>query len=193
MAADPREGADRSVELTVGRIGRPHGVRGEVTVEVRTDDPDRRFAVDATLRTRPPELGPVRIEAARWHGERLLLRLAGVGDRDAAERLRGALLIIDADPGEPTDDPDEFFDHQLIGLSVHTVEGAYVGEIHEVVHLPAQELLALRRADGGELLVPFVGAIVTEVDVPGRRAVIAPPAGLLDGESATDQSATDQS
>ncbi|PSL01193.1 16S rRNA processing protein RimM [Haloactinopolyspora alba] len=170
--------------VTVGRIGRAHGVRGEVAVEVRTDDPDERFAEGAVLTTEPPGAGPLTVRHARWHGGRLLVRFDATSGRDAAEALRGTMLQAEiADDARP-DDPDEFYDHQLVGLWVVTTDGAEVGTVGEVVHTPAQELLAVRREAGGEVLVPFVAEIVPEVDLSAGRVVVDPPAGLLDDAAA---------
>lgn len=165
--------------LVIGRIGRPHGIRGEVTVDVRTDDPGSRFPPGAELATDPAGSGPLLIEQARWHSGTLLLRFAGVGDRSAAEELRGIWLVVDPTDVPPSADPDEFHDQELIGLSVVTKEGTAVGSIIEIRHF-GQDLLVVRRDGGGETLVPFVTALVPEVDIPGGRVVIDPPPGLLD-------------
>jgi 16S rRNA processing protein RimM len=168
------------VQLVVARIGRAHGIKGEVTVEVRTDEPEVRLAPGAVLATDPASAGPLTIESGRVHSGRLLLRFAGVRDRTAAEALRNTLLIAEVDPEETPEDPDEYYDHQLIDLDVVTRDGTPVGRIEEIAHLPHQDLLVVRRADGGEVLVPFVGEIVPEIDLEGQRAVIDPPPGLID-------------
>jgi 16S rRNA processing protein RimM len=167
------------VEVVVGRIGRPHGIRGEVSVEVRTDDPEGRLAPGATLRTDPAAAGPLTIADGRVHSGRLLLTFEGYADRTAAERLRGVLLVADVDPGERPEDPDEYFDHQLVGLAVRTVAGEEVGTLHEVLHLPGQDVLAVRRPGGEEVLVPFVRQIVPEVDLEAGSVLVDPPPGLL--------------
>lgn len=167
-----------SEPLVVGRIGRPHGVRGEVTLDVRTDEPDSRFAVGAEIATDPAAAGPLTVEGLRWHSGRLLVRFAGIDDRGAAEELRGTWLVVDPTDIHPSADPDDFHDQELIGLAVVTAGGALVGEVAEVLH-HGQDLLVVRGA-GGETLVPFVAALVPEVDVPGGRLVIDPPPGLLD-------------
>jgi 16S rRNA processing protein RimM len=168
------------VQLVVGRIGRAHGIRGEVTVEVRTDDPDRRLGAGVVVLTDPPEIGPLTVASGKVHSGRLLLAFEGVHDRTGAEALRGTLLIAEVDPDEVPDDPEEFFDHQLVGLAVVTTAGAAVGEVAEMLHLPGQDLIAVRRPDGSEALVPFVTEIVPEVDVASGRIVVDPPPGLLD-------------
>ncbi|RAY12477.1 ribosome maturation factor RimM [Actinomadura craniellae] len=173
------------MQVVVGRIGRPHGIRGEVTIDVRTDDPDSRFAPGTELATDPEQAGPLTIERARWHSGTLLLNLAGVGDRDAAEALRGTWLVVELGEIPLGDDPDEFHDQQLIGLSVVTAQGVPVGTVTEIRH-QGQDLLVIRRGAGAgagagdEALVPFVAALVPEVDVAAGRLVIDPPPGLLD-------------
>lgn len=173
------------MQLVVGRVGRPHGIRGEVTVQVHTDDPDLRFAAGSVLATEPAARGPLTVSASRWHSGRLLVMFAGYADRDQAEDLRGTLLYIDSSEVGPAADPEEFHDYQLIGLDVLTRAGAPVGVVTDVLH-QGQDLLVIRppggRAAGeqGEVLVPFVAAIVPEVDVRAGRLVIDPPPGLLE-------------
>ncbi|HZU47093.1 MAG TPA: ribosome maturation factor RimM [Mycobacterium sp.] len=169
------------MDLVVGRVAKAHGVTGEVVVEVRTDEPDTRFAPGSVLRAKgsDDERSYV-VDAARPHGGRLLVRLAGVADRDAADALRGSLLVIDSADLPPIDDPDEYYDHQLEGLRVRTITGQDIGTVAEVLHTAAGELLAINRGDAGELLVPFVSAIVTSVSLDSRTVEIDPPEGLLE-------------
>ena len=171
---------DTLMQVVIGRIGRPHGVQGLVTVTVRTDDPQLRFASGAALLTDPPERGPLVVAQARAHGGRLLLSFAGVDDRTGAERLRGTVLLAEVDPLASPEDPEEFYDHQLIGLDVIGRAGASIGTVVEVLHLPGQDVLAVARPAGGEVLVPFVTAMVPEVDLVGGRVLIDPPPGLLE-------------
>lgn len=174
------------MQLVVGRVGRPHGLRGDVTVEVRTDDPDQRFAAGSLLATEPAERGPLTVSASRWHSGRLLVKFAGYDDRDAAEELRDTVLAIDSADLAPLADPAEFYDHDLIGLAVVTVAGEHVGEVADVLH-HGQNLLVVDGAGprrGAEILIPFVAAIVPEVDVAAGTLTIDPPPGLLDPEAA---------
>ena len=173
-----------------------HGISGEVVVEIRTDDPAARFAPGNTLRAKSSRGGEERsyvVDQVREHGGRLLMRLAGVDDRDTADALRGSLFVLDSDELPPIDEPDTYYDHQLEGLHVRTTTGQDVGVVAEVLHTAAGELLAVRRATdngadaggaSGEVLVPFVSAIVTSVsldDGSGNGFVeIDPPEGLLD-------------
>jgi 16S rRNA processing protein RimM len=171
------------MELMVGRVIKAHGIAGEVVVEVRTDDPEGRFAQGAALRGKPASGGPEHtysVESVREHSGRLLVRLTGVADRDAADALRGTVFVIDSEELPPIEEPDEYYDHQLEGLTVRTVAGRDVGTVAEVVHTAAGELLAVRELAGAEVLVPFVSAIVTSVSLPERMIEIDPPEGLLD-------------
>jgi 16S rRNA processing protein RimM len=171
------------VLVTVGRVGRAHGIRGEVSVEVRTDSPELRFADGARLTTEPAGAGPLVVGHTRWHSGRLLVRFDGVSDRAVAEGLRGVRLLADVGEGERLDDPDEFFDHQLVGLRAVTTTGDAVGDITDVLHPPGQDLLVVRRPDNREALVPFVADIVPEVDIAAGRVVLDPPVGLLEDEA----------
>ncbi|MEV7780455.1 ribosome maturation factor RimM [Kitasatospora sp. NPDC088351] len=172
------------MQLVVGKIGRAHGIRGDVSVEVRTDEPELRLGPGAVLLTDPASAGPLTVESGKVHSGRLLLRFAGVKDRNAAEALRGTILIAEVDPEERPEDPEEFYDHQLIGLDVVLLDGTLVGELTEVVHLPYQDLLTVKKPDGTEVLVPFVTRIVPIIDLENQRAVIDPPGGLIDSEQA---------
>lgn len=170
--------------LVVGQITRPHGIRGEVIVYVRTDEPEQRFVAGAVLATDPVQAGPLTVELARPHAAagpgRLIVEFAGVADRTAAEALRGTLLCVDSAELPPSDDPDEFSDHELVGLVAVTPEGEHLGEVTRIDHAPASELLVLRLPDGRTGLVPFVKAIVPEVDLAAGRVVVTPPPGLFD-------------
>jgi 16S rRNA processing protein RimM len=180
--------------LTVGRIIRAHGIRGEVLVDVRTDEPAERFAVGSVLvtdSTAVRRLAPVpagawsvpaqlTVESVRPHQSRLLVVFDGVYDRTLAEDLRGVLLCVDSAEVKSSDDPDEFNDHELVGLAAVDAAGQPLGEVVRVDHAPASDLLVVRRPDGRTALVPFVKAIVPEVDLAAGRVVLTPPEGLLD-------------
>ncbi|MFD7610551.1 ribosome maturation factor RimM [Streptomyces sp. NPDC059828] len=168
------------MQLVVARIGRAHGVKGEVTVEVRTDEPELRLGPGAVLHTDPVSAGPLTIETGRVHSGRLLLRFEGVRDRNGAEALRNTLLIAEVDPDERPDEPDEFYDHQLMDLDVVLADGTEVGRITEISHLPSQDLFIVERPDGTEVMIPFVEEIVAEIDLEEQKAVITPPPGLID-------------
>jgi 16S rRNA processing protein RimM len=172
------------VEVVVGRIGKPHGIRGEVTVEVRTDEPERRFADGATLSVAPPggsafAVSTLTVESTRWHQSTLLVAFAEIADRNAAEAARGVVLSVEVPVDETPDDPDEFYDHQLVGLSAVDTGGAELGEVTGLVHGGAQDLLVVATPDGREALVPFVAALVPEVDLAGGRVVIDDRPGLV--------------
>jgi 16S rRNA processing protein RimM len=183
--------ADRTErrEVVVGRIGKVHGLRGEVSVEPRTDEPDRRFADGAVLRTQTPRGSAphgadrptsLTVRSVRWHQSRLLVTFDEVADRTAAEALRGLTLVVDVDASEAPEDPEEFYDHQLVGLAVSTTDGRAVGEVTEVLHSGGQDLLAVRTVAGTEVLVPFVTALVPVVDVRAGRVEVVDRPGLLD-------------
>jgi len=174
------------MQLVVGRITRPHGVRGELAVEVRTDDPDLRIAPGAVLGTEPAAAGPLTVADTRWHSGKLLVRFADVDDRTAAESLRGTLLLVDSADLEDLPDPDSYRDHQLVGLTVVGPSEAVVGNVTDVLH-HGQDLLVVAGSGpraGTEILIPFVAAIVTEVDLEAGRVRVDPPAGLLDPDAA---------
>lgn len=165
--------------VVVGRIGRAHGIHGLVSVDVRTDEPERRLAPGVVLETDPTERGPLVVISGRVHSGRLLLEIEGVEDRSAAEALRGTDLIVAVDPDEQPEGPEEWYDHQLVGLLAVGSDGTAYGSVTEVVHLPMQDLLAVRNDAGDEVMVPFVSHFVPEVDVSGGRIVLAPPDGLF--------------
>ena len=133
------------MQLVVGRITRPHGVRGELAVEVRTDDPELRFAAGAVLATEPAAAGPLTVSRVRWHSGKLLLSFDGVADRDAADELRGVLLVVDSADLEDVAEPDEFRDHELIGLAVYGPGDEHVGTVTDVLH-HGQDLLVVAGA-----------------------------------------------
>jgi 16S rRNA processing protein RimM len=185
MSTDAADGAGRRhVDVVVGRIGKPHGLRGEVTVDVRTDEPERRFARGSTLRAEPPpgsasSLRQVTVAGSRWHQSALLLRFEEVPDRTAAESARGIVLHASIPADASPDDPDEYYDHQLVGLAAYDEEGTALGTVAGLVHGGAQDLLRITTPDRREALVPFVKALVPEVDLAGGRVVIADRPGLV--------------
>jgi 16S rRNA processing protein RimM len=177
-----------TTDVVVGRIGKAHGLKGEVSVEPRTDEPERRFADGAVLATEAPAggapHGPGRprsltIGATRWHQSHLLVTFEEITDRNLAEAARGLLLVASIDATESPVDPEEFYDHQLVGLQVVTTEGATVGAVAAIVHGAAQDLISVRTEDGREVLVPFVTQLVPQIDVPNGRLVVADRPGLL--------------
>lgn len=168
--------AEGTIDVLVGVIARPHGIQGEVSVNVRTDEPERRFAVGSVMQTRR---GPLTVQSTRWHQSRLLVRFDEAPDRTAAEQLRGLELRVDVARGDRPEDPEEFYDHHLVGLRAESPSGEPFGEVVDVLHLPMQDVLVVRR-EGRDRLVPFVSEIVPEVDVDGGRVVVDEIPGLLD-------------
>ncbi|MFT4051759.1 MAG: ribosome maturation factor RimM [Microbacterium sp.] len=171
-------------QLRVGRLVKAHGLKGALKLELYTDDPDGRFVPGAAFTLQVPEASPwhgktVTVREFRWMNSHPVVFFEGVDDRTAAESLVRAILWIDQDESAPVED-DAWFDHQLVGLDV-VRDGKSVGHVVRVDHLPAQDLLVVRAAGlEDEVLVPFVSAIVPDVDVAGGRVVVTPPAGLFE-------------
>jgi 16S rRNA processing protein RimM len=142
-----------------------------------TDEPDHRYADGTVLMT--SDNTTLTVATSKWHSGRFVVHFAGIDDRNSAEALRGQTLTIDVDPAELPEDPDEFYDHQLVGLSVALEDGSVVGVIGEVIHLPSQDLLSVRREGDTEVLIPFVMEFVPEIDLDSKTVTITPPPGLL--------------
>ncbi len=160
------------MRLLVGRIGRAHGILGEATIEVRTDEPDRRFAIGNKLQS--DAHGGLTIISGRVHNGILLLGFEGYTDRNAIEKLRNVLLYCDVDINEPGIDVDDYHVLQLIGCAAHLESGEVIGEVTDVINLPGQDLLAIK-TDAGEILIPFVRQLVPVVDIAARKVVVIPP------------------
>ncbi|MEZ5119316.1 MAG: ribosome maturation factor RimM [Candidatus Nanopelagicales bacterium] len=162
----------------MGRVGKPHGVKGWVTVVPSTDEPERRFAPGTQL-----QVGDSTnvVAESRINGPRVTLRLEGYTDRDQAQTLRGTWLHVDIDPSESPAEPDAFYDHQLVGLEVRA-DSSRIGTVAEVLHLPAQDVLAVDLDSGRQVLVPFVEQIVPLVDPERGIVEIEPVEGLIDDE-----------
>lgn len=161
------------MRLLVGRIGRAHGILGEATIEVRTDEPDRRFAIGASVQT--DTHGELTITSGRVHNGILLLGFNGITDRNGIEKLRNTLLYADVDINEENDDEDEYHVMQLIGCQAILENGETFGEITDVINLPGQDLLAIKTTQG-EQLIPFVHQLVPTVDIANKKVVVIPPA-----------------
>ena len=170
------------MELVIGRIGKAHGLRGEVTVGVRTDEPDERFAIGAVIRTDPAERGPLTVTGKRAiGGGKLALAFAEIPDRSAAEELRGTMLVMDTDDLPELDDEDEFYDHEIEGMTVHTEDGTEIGVVLQVIHTAGGDTLAVRASGSRrEILIPFVRSIVPTIERRSRSMTITPPEGLLE-------------
>ena len=185
--------------LVVGDIGKPHGIRGEVLVNVRTDEPEARFVAGAVFTTEVPRdrrvsAGPaasvpgvpyrvpekLALESLRWHQGRVIAQFEGVHDRTVAEALRGVRLQVDSATVADPEDPDEFHDHQLVGLRVEAADGTLLGTVARIDHAPASDLIVLDKTGGGTGLIPFVAAMVPAVDLAGGRLIVDLPEGLLD-------------
>ncbi len=170
-------------QLRVGRIARAHGLKGALKIELYTDDPGRRFVPGARFALQVPT-------SSKWHGKSIeLLELRvyngspvgffkGIVDRTEAESLVKAVLWVEQDATELPTEPDAWYVHQLAGLEVHR-DGERVGRVVRVDAMPAQDMLIVEIA-GDEVMIPFVKAIVPEVDLRAGRIVITPPPGLLE-------------
>lgn len=167
------------MQVSVARIGKPHGIRGEVTVQVLTDAPEDRFAPGAVLAVEGvPGVTELTIESARWNKAILVLAFEEILDRNGAETLRGGRLVIDPVEQGSADAEDEYFEHELKGLTV-IENGEEIGEILGLRTGAAQDLLVAKIRDR-EVLIPFVAQIVLEVDVERGRVVVDLPGGLVD-------------
>jgi len=163
------------LQLVVGRIGRAHGVLGEATIEVRTDDPEQRFIVGGKLRTGSGK--ELTIKSARWHNQILLIAFDGINDRDQIESLKDQLISTEVDFSNLA--PGEYHYQQLLGAKVFLQNGELVGNVTEIVALSGQDLLAVDHL-GREVLIPMVKAIITNIDIANKKIEINPPEGLLD-------------
>jgi len=180
---------DAKPELTrvvVGRIGRPHGVRGDVSIDVRTDEPDQRFAVGQSLIAGDPASRNLTVTAMRWHSGRLLVTFDSITDRTMADSVRGSILEATIDPSELPSGQDEYFDRQLEGLRAVTLDGVQLGKIDAVLHLPAQDVLSIKAEDDTEILIPFLELFVPEVDLAAGTLTVSPPPGLIGVEETID-------
>lgn len=169
------------MELTVATIGRAHGLRGEVALDLRTDDPELRLADGQVLRTIPASAGPLTVVSSRVQNGRWHVAFAEISGRTAAEQARGIELVVDVDA---SDEEDAWYPHELAGLRAELLDGTVVGEVVGLDHLPAHDMLVLRETDGTRTLVPFVRVMVPVVDVAGGRVVLDPPGGLLARDAA---------
>ena len=166
------------MQLVVGRIGRAHGVQGEATVEVRTDQPDQRFAVGATVSTEDGR--NLIITGNRWHNKILLLSFAGITDRDQVEQLRDQLVSTEVNTEDQ--EPGEYHFQQLIGCQVKLEDSKDIGVVREIIQLPGQDLLGIDTPNG-EVLIPMVKQMIIAIDIKAKLIVVNPPEGLLDVEN----------
>lgn len=166
------------MQLQVARIGKPHGIRGEVTVQVLTDAPEDRFAPGTEFVVEPASAGPLTVQSARWNKDILLLGFEEVATRNEAETLRGAKLFIETEELDEDDD-EGWYEHELVGLDVR-VGSAVVGKISALNTLPVQDLLVVETPDGKEVLIPFVEQIVPEVNIEEGYVLVIPPGGLFE-------------
>ncbi|MGZ5367244.1 ribosome maturation factor RimM [Aeromicrobium sp.] len=167
------------MKVVIGRIGRAHGIRGELGVDIRTDEPERRFVPGSSVLY---DGGTLTITSVRHHSGRLLVRFKGYDDRTAAETLHGKILELEIDAEESPEDPEEFYDHQLVGLDVRAGDRV-IGKVSQVIHMSEQDTLAIKTGSG-EILVPFVRDLVHDVDLRGGFLRIADMPGLINLDDA---------
>jgi len=173
------------MDVVVGRLGRPHGVHGEISVEVRTDDPENRFAIGAKITLKETNQ-VLTVAATRWHLSRLLIKFEEIQDRTQVDQVRGKLLVVEVDPAEATLGNNEFYEFQLIDLEVFNQKNEKLGVVKEVLPGSAQALIVVKTPENKEVMVPFVNQLVPEVDIKNKRIVMNPPSGLFDEENAED-------
>lgn len=166
------------MQLQVARIGKPHGIRGEVTVQVLTDAPGDRFVPGTQFVVEPASAGPLTVESARWNKDILLLAFEEVETRNEAEALRGAKLYVETEELDEDDD-EGWYEHELVGLDVR-IGDQVVGKVSGLHTMPVQDLLVVTDRDGKEILIPFVEQIVPEVIVADKYVLVTPPAGLFE-------------
>jgi 16S rRNA processing protein RimM len=166
------------MDVLVARIGKPHGIKGEVTVQLFTDAPEDRFDAGETFRVEGAAVAELTVAKARWNKDILIVGFEQVADRNQAETLRGAQLFIDT-AGAVDEDDDAWYEHELVGLDAR-VDGVSVGKVTALRTMAVQDLLVVELADGHEAFVPFVGSIVPEVNPDEGFIAIVPPAGLFD-------------
>ncbi len=181
------------MQLQVARIGKPHGIRGEVTVQVLTDAPGDRFVPGTQFIVEPTSAGPLTVISARWNKDILLLAFDEIETRNEAETLRGAKLFIETEEIGADDDDEGWYEHELVGLDVR-VGANVVGKVSGLHTLPVQDLLVVTTNDGKEVLIPFVEQIVPEVNVGEKYVLVTPPPGLFEvnTDEAPDQQSPDQ-
>ncbi|MEN9687001.1 MAG: hypothetical protein RL381_13 [Actinomycetota bacterium] len=160
------------MKLNVGRIGKAHGILGEATIEVRTDEAEDRFAIGAVLETESH--GQVTVASARVHNGILLLGFEGIEDRNGIEVLRNQLLYADVDIDAPGLDEDDYHVLQLVGCTAFLIDGDEFGTVTDVLNLPGQDVLAIK-TDSGEVLIPFVHQLVPVVDIKNKKMTVIPP------------------
>ncbi|SDS52018.1 ribosome maturation factor RimM [Microterricola viridarii] len=188
----------RRTQLRVGRLTKAHGLKGAIKLELFTDDPGRRFVPGAVFSLQVPTESPwhgktIELAELRWYNSHPVGFFVGVPDRSAAESLAKAILWIDQDDTESPDEEDAWYDHQLVGLAV-VRDGVTVGKVARIEHFPAQDLIIVKTPNG-EVMVPFVKAIVSAVDVEAGIVTVTPPTGLFEEipESEIPESETPES
>jgi 16S rRNA processing protein RimM len=167
------------MKVTVARIGRAHGLKGEVSVELRTDIPEERLSAGAVLETEPPDAGPLTVVSTRTQAGRWYVKFAQLTTREDADAVRGVEVLADADDA---DEDDAWYIHELVGLAAVRPDGSEIGIVVDLLDMPAQDLLVVKEPNGHRAMIPFVDEFVGDVDIDGGRITLTPPHGLLAGE-----------
>jgi 16S rRNA processing protein RimM len=170
--------------LILGEILRPHGVRGEVRVRLLTDFPERISKLERVYLGKDPDsiATPYGVESMRRHQEHGLLKLKGIDDRDAADRLRQLLVMIDLAHAVPLE-AGEFYLYQLIGVEVRTEAGEVLGTLTEVLETRANDVYVVKSPRYGEILIPALPETIIKTDIPAKQVIVRLPEGLLPGQS----------
>lgn len=174
-----------TMDVVVGRLGRPHGVHGEISVEIRTDDPENRFAIGAKITVKETNQ-LLTVTATRWHLSRLLIKFEEIQDRTQVDKVRGKLLVLNINPQESLTNENEFYEFQLIDLDVFDQNNEKLGVVKEVLPGSAQAIIVVKTPDNREVMVPFVNQLVPVVDIKNKKIMMNPPQGLFDEENAED-------
>ncbi len=181
--AEPKAPQPPHTQLRVGRLTKAHGLKGAIKIELFTDAPERRFTPGSVFSLQVPTSSPwhgktIELLELKWYNSHPVAFFTGISDRSEAETLIKAILWIDHDMDEASDEEDAWFDHQLVGLAVIR-DGVRVGTLTHVEHFPAQDLLTVTTSSG-DVLVPFVKAIVASVDIEAGTMTVTPPLGLFE-------------
>lgn len=172
---------DQADQVRIATLGAAHGLKGDVRLQLHTDNPEARLIPGTRFTTEPREAGPLELTAVIERSGSTYARFAGHADRTAVEALRGVVLLAD-----PEDEDDAWYPEQLAGLQARRPDGAVIGTVAGIQHMPAHDVLLLTEPDGARTLIPFVTSIVPTVDVEGGFVIVDPPAGLLAADTLED-------
>ena len=176
--------------LTLAVIGPAHALKGEVRLEIRTDDPEGRLAPGTTVPTEPAQAGPLTVSRLRFDGSRWFASFEQAGDRTAAEALRGVRLLVETDdeaPGDAEDAEESWYRHELVGLRALSIAGEELGEVTDLEPGVAQDRLVVTTPEGDDVAVPFVAELVPSIDPEAGTVTLDPPGGLFPGRGQAEE------